>query len=90
MAVAHAALPRFMIWIKPESLKFSEAYGGFPSSHRRPAVVTKVFYDECGAVCGFTFAPITSTLNMRAVSRDLELCIGSLTVFSVILLPGQR
>lgn len=84
-----AALPRFMIGIKPDSPKFARAYGGFPSSHRRPAVVTEVFYDEYGAVRGFTFAPITSTLNIRVVSHDLQLFLG-LTFFSAILPPGQR
>ncbi|EPS92558.1 hypothetical protein FOMPIDRAFT_1020985 [Fomitopsis schrenkii] len=50
---------------RPENPKFAQAYGGLPSSHRRPAVVTCWCYDEYGALRGFKFAPITSTLRIQ-------------------------
>ena len=90
MAFAPAALPWFMIRIKPEDPKFAQAYGGLPSSHRRPAVVTRWCYNERGALCGFMIAPITSSLDIQAVCPHFDVWIGLLTVLSVTILLGQR
>lgn len=89
MAFYPAALPCFMIRIRPENPKFAQAYGGLPSPHRRPAVVTRWCYDEYGALRGFKFAPITSTLRIQVVSPGFDGWIGRLNFLSVILQPGQ-
>lgn len=89
MAFAPATLPYFMIRIKPEEPKFAIAYGGLPSSHRRPAVVTQWCYDERGALRGFMFAPITSSLDIQAVCPHFDVWIGLLTFLSVTIPPGQ-
>lgn len=68
-------LPTRLLWITPRSAKFAAAYGGLVASYPRPVMITRVYYDGYGTATGIMIAPLTSTLNIAAVSDANRWCV---------------